>query len=194
MIWSCFVHKDLSDPSHLAQFFELQTCVVIALKGRGGMEVKPYFVAETMCEGMYISEEIIGMELEILRTLGWLLNGPTSKDFIEHFMELLPIDADDTVASSLYEAAIKKTEVSLLDYQLALECPSSLALASIASLLRDMSSEESNAICASSWMGRIGFVMGAASGGQQNQGTEVNDEDTSLLTRLVSDSDDDASD
>jgi hypothetical protein len=126
------------------------------------MEVKPQFVAETMCEDMYLPEEIIGMEIEILRTLSWFLNGPTPRDFVEHFMELLPAESNDEVASNLHELACKKLEISMLDYHLALELPSSLAVASIASLITDMSDEKQKQLGASSWMSRIGVVMGAA--------------------------------
>lgn len=155
-----------------------QSCLVIALKGRESMEVNPQFVAETMCEDMYHPEEIVGMEIEILRTLSWFLNGPTPKDFLEHFMELLPADSNDEVASNLRELACKKLEMSMLDYHLALELPSSLALVSIASLLQDMGDEERNQLGAASWMSRIGFVMGVS--GVRNQLADIDeDEDTS---------------
>ncbi|KAL3764981.1 hypothetical protein ACHAWO_000207 [Cyclotella atomus] len=154
------------------------SCLVIALKGRESMEVKPQFVAETMCEDMYHPEEIVGMEIEILRTLSWFLNGPTPKDFLEHFMELLPADSNDEVASNLRELACKKLEMSMLDYHLALELPSSLAHVSIASLLQDMGDEERNQLGAASWMSRIGFVMGVS--GVRNQLADIDeDEDTS---------------
>jgi hypothetical protein len=104
---------------------------MLAVKGRASMEVNPRFVAEIIGEGMYRPQELIDLELEVLRTLGWRLNGPTALDFIKQFMELLPAGHDEEVASSLYDSARKRVKMSLLDYQLALELPSSLALASI---------------------------------------------------------------
>jgi hypothetical protein len=145
-----------------------QACLVIALKGREGMDVKPIFVTEKMCEDMYLVEEVVLMEIKILRTLSWFLNGPTPKDFLEIFMELLPPDADKEVASILYEAAIKKSEASLLDYSLGLESPSRVALASLASLLTDMNLEQQDALKASTWMGRIGFTLGATTSSLPN--------------------------
>lgn len=141
------------------------TCLVIALKGREGMEVTPTFVALTMCQDMYHPEEIIAMEIEILRTLSWFLNGPTCEDFIAHFVDLLPAESDSEIVSNLYQAAIEKTQTSLLDYSLALKTPSSVALTSIASVIRDMDLQQKNALKASAFMSHIGFVMGAAMGG-----------------------------
>ncbi|KAL3775434.1 hypothetical protein HJC23_010138 [Cyclotella cryptica] len=72
------------------------TCLVISLKGREGMKISPDFVAETLCEQMYHPEEVIEMEIEVLRTLQWKLNGPTPQDFIQCFIELLSSSDDET--------------------------------------------------------------------------------------------------
>ena len=146
------------------------------------MEVKPKFVAETMCEDMYSPSEITNMELQILRTLGWYLNGPTPRDFLEHFMELLPTDANKETASDFLKAAIVKAEKSALDYELALEAPSSLALASITSLMNNLDPKKQSDLGAVDWMGRIGFVMGVASGSTVND-VNVGDEEITLLSQ-----------
>jgi hypothetical protein len=132
---------------------------MLAVKGRASMEVTPRFVAEIIGEGMYRPQELIDLELQVLRTLGWRLNGPTALDFIKHLMELLPTGHNKEVASSLYDSACKRVKMSLLDYQLALELPSSIALASIFSSVRDMNDEEQEQLCLSSWISRINFVM-----------------------------------
>jgi hypothetical protein len=149
------------------------------------MDVKPAFVAENMCDDMYLVEEVVLMETEILRTLSWFLNGPTPRDFLEIFMDLLPPGADEEVASRLYEAAIKKSEASLLYYSLGLESPSRVALASMASLLTGMNLEQQNALKASTWMGRIGFTMGATTCSLPN--IDNDDQDTILTRYRVSD-------
>ena len=146
------------------------------------MEVKPKFVAETMCEDMYSPSEITNMELQILRTLGWYLNGPTPRDFLEHFMELLPTDANKETASDLLKAAIVKAEKSALDYELALEAPSSLALASITSLMNNLDPKKQSDLGAVDWMGRIGFVMGVASGSTESD-VNVGNEEITLLSQ-----------
>lgn len=136
------------------------------------MEVTPTFVAESICEDMYLQEEIVAMEIKILRTLNWHLNGPTAQDYLLIFMELLPPESDKGVASSFLEAAIRKLEVALLDYRLALEAPSSLAVASLTSMVRDMDSETQHALRTSSWMRQIRFVIGAPSSNPSNQGMD----------------------
>jgi hypothetical protein len=45
------------------------------------MGVTPNFVAESLCDGMYHPEEIINMEVEVLRSLDWWLNGANSFGF-----------------------------------------------------------------------------------------------------------------
>lgn len=148
------------------------------------MEVRPTFVAETMCEDMYSPSEIMNMELQILRTLGWYLNGPTPRDFLEHFMELLPTDANTETASDFLKAAIRKAEASVLDYELALEAPSSLAVATITSLMNNLDPKKQIDLGAVGWMDRIGFVMGVALGSTQND-LNVDNEDILLLSQSI---------
>jgi hypothetical protein len=45
------------------------SCLVIALKCRGGLQVGTGFVADTVCQGMYSVDELNAMEIEILRSL-----------------------------------------------------------------------------------------------------------------------------
>eukprot|EP00804_Cyclotella_cryptica_P004276 CCRYP_013485-RA/>CCRYP_013485-RA protein AED:0.03 eAED:0.03 QI:201/1/1/1/1/1/2/145/298 len=137
-------------------------CLVISLKGREGIKVAPDFVSETLCSGMYHPEEVIEMELQVLRSLGWLLNGPTPQDFIQSFMELLPCDACNDTAAEFYETAVTKSEMAMLDYSLAMESPSSVAIASVASSMSSLDAETRCRLDASNWMSRIGFVMGIA--------------------------------
>ncbi|KAL3788741.1 hypothetical protein HJC23_012297 [Cyclotella cryptica] len=139
-----------------------QACLVISLKGREGIKVAPDFVSETLCSGMYHPEEVIEMELQVLRSLGWLLNGPTPQDFIQSFMELLPCDACNDTAAEFYETAVTKSEMAMLDYSLAMESPSSVAIASVASSMSSLDAETRCRLDASNWMSRIGFVMGIA--------------------------------
>ena len=83
------------------------------------MDVTPNFVAESLCDGMYHPEEIINMEVEVLRSLDWWLNGPTPLDFIQHFMELLPSSADERVANIFAGKASMEAEMAMLDYCMA---------------------------------------------------------------------------
>ncbi|KAL7476197.1 hypothetical protein ACHAW6_002075 [Cyclotella cf. meneghiniana] len=138
------------------------TCLVISLKGREGMKISPDFVAETLCEQMYHPEEVIEMEVEVLRTLQWKLNGPIPQDFIQCFMELLPSSNDET-AHKFFLAAVKRSEIAMLDYVLALEPPSNIALASVTSLISNLDTKTQYQLNVTAWMRCIGFVTGASS-------------------------------
>jgi hypothetical protein len=159
---------------------------VIALKDREAFMVTPDFVAQTLCKDMYHAEEIIEMELEVLRTLGWHLNGPTAQDYIERFMEVLPgkisgsliEDSEaDEAAKVLLQAAVRKSEIAMLDYSLALEHPSKLALASVASVMAKIDEGVHHLLNGSTWLDRIGLLL---------QGIYGDGEDTSMGGNYVS--------
>ena len=134
---------------------EHQACFVIALKGQGHMKVDLTFVAETMCESMYNQDEIMAMELTILRTLDWYLNGPTCIDYLDHFKKLVPEHADDQSVSNFFEAAVNLCEEYLLEYVFALEMPSKLAIASFASVILSTDRDTLERLNASTWMSRV---------------------------------------
>ena len=83
---------------------------------------------------MYCPEELVEMEVEILRTLGWRLNGLTPCDFIHHFFELLPPSLDKESIEMLVNRAVKNSEDVMAEYSVALEPYSSIALAAINAL------------------------------------------------------------
>lgn len=133
------------------------------------MEVTPDFIAESICDDMYLMEEIVDMEIEILRTLDWQLNGPTVQDYLLIFMEVIPPEFDEEAASSFLQAAIGKMEFALLDYRLAMETPSSLAVAIVTTMIGAMDMEKQQALGTSSWMRRIGIIIGTSSNNLLNQ-------------------------
>jgi hypothetical protein len=113
---------------------------------------------------MYGPEEFIDMEIEILRTLGWRLNGPTPRDFIQYYIELFPPSTDETTMKFFVEEVTKNAEVAMLDYAMALKVPSRIALISAASLsLRSVSADVRSQLDTTGWMHCIGSVMKAAS-------------------------------
>ena len=150
--------------SHALVSASIQTCLIIALKARESMKITPNFVAETMCDDMYHPEELIDMEVEILRTLGWRLNGPAPQDFIQHFVELFPHCTDDKVVDMITKEASKNAERAMMDYSMATEPYSCIALASIAATVRNLGSQMGcDLSTVNQWMGTIGFVMGKTS-------------------------------
>ena len=69
-----------------------------AIKNRGGVKLSSDFVAEVVCHGLYTSDEIYVMEIEILQALSWKLNGPSPHEFIDALLGLLPASAEDANA------------------------------------------------------------------------------------------------
>ena len=137
-----------------------QTCFIIALKARESIEVEPTFVSEWICEDMYCPEEFVEMEIEILRALGWRLNGPTPCDFIQYFVELLPPTADKQAVNMLVKKAVKNSEDVMVDYSVALEPSSCIALASIEALnMTEVSSAFYGQLDITGWMALLARVM-----------------------------------
>jgi hypothetical protein len=121
-------------------------CTVIAIKNRGGVKLGSDFVAEVVCHGLYTSDEIDVMEMEILQALSWKLNGPSPHEFIDALLGLLPassedVSAVDNTSSSLLLSKLSKNQVeaAVLDYDLALQSSLSLAYAAILTSLQTSS-------------------------------------------------------
>ena len=115
---------------------------MIALKARECIEVEPSFMADRISSGMYSPEELVDTELDILRTLGWRLNGPTPCDFIQHYLELHPPSSNKQLIRMLVFDAIKVSEAAVMDYSVALEPFSCIAIAAIKVCLADGRREE----------------------------------------------------
>ena len=105
-------------------------CLVIALKVNSGFHVESDFVSEAICKNMYEAQELIDMEIEILRVLSFKLSGPTGHDFIDYFLEVTPCLED------YYKWFVSKFSKALVDlavtkYAMAIHLPSEIALAAI---------------------------------------------------------------
>jgi hypothetical protein len=105
-------------------------CLVIALKFHSGFNVETDFISNEVCGNMYDSNEIIEMELNVLKALGWKLNGPTPHDFIDYYLELVP-SIDKTHRGFLIGFSNGLAELASMKYTLALHRPSEVAFASI---------------------------------------------------------------
>ena len=106
------------------------SCLVIALKIHSGFNVESDFVSNVITRDLYEAEELDDMELEILKSLGWKLNGPTPHDFIDYFVEVMPgvngtsLEVAKNLSKTLVEAAV-------LRYTTVLHYPSEIAFASL---------------------------------------------------------------
>ena len=113
------------------------SCLFIALKCRSGIELGTGFVAETVCQGVYTEDELDAMEMEVLGALTWKLNGPSSHDFVDAIVGLLPPSCCSGGASSyLVLAARAHLEAAALDYSMAMHPSSALACAALLSSLK----------------------------------------------------------
>lgn len=112
-------------------------CLVIALKIHSGFNVESDFVSNVICSNDYDAQQINEMELIVLRDLDWRLNGPTPHDFIDSFVEVVPLtntlhrDFVSDLSKSLAELAVTR-------YDIALHLPSEIAVASICCALSNL--------------------------------------------------------
>ena len=115
------------------------TCLFIALKCRAGLRVGADVFADTVCNGLYTMDEIASMEIEILHALNWKLNGPSSHEFVDAMVGLLPTTTVFTdLWSKLVIKAKKYLEAASLDYDMALQPSSFLASAALLTSLQEM--------------------------------------------------------
>ena len=105
-------------------------CLVIALKIHSGLNVECDFVSSAVCKNTYSSEEITYMEIQVLRSLSWKLNGPTPHDFIDYFVDIIPhleVNQKETI-NHLSKALV---EISISEYDVAIQHPSEVAFVAI---------------------------------------------------------------
>ena len=106
------------------------TSLVIALKIHPGFTVESDFVSEVVTRGAYSADEINSMELEILQSLSWKLNGPTPHDFIDYFLEVLR-GVDGPRLELIQNMSKTLVESAVLKYATVMHLPSEIAFVSI---------------------------------------------------------------
>ncbi|KAL7460805.1 hypothetical protein ACHAXS_001247 [Conticribra weissflogii] len=122
------------------------SCLVIALKCRAGMVIDSDFVSGIICQNLYDQEELFEAEREILQALQWRVNGPSPRDFIRYFMELMPsiikVNSPELLAR-LTRMAETRADCALLDYSIVTSTPpSAIALAAVWSAMRSTTVKE----------------------------------------------------
>ncbi|KAL7475496.1 hypothetical protein ACHAW6_001411, partial [Cyclotella cf. meneghiniana] len=142
------------------------TCLVIAIKNRGGMSVSSNFISKLLCHGLYSANEILQVELEILSGLSWKLNGPTATDFVHAFLQLMPHQKTEKVMESLIELAEAHVEIAMMDYVLALQEPSSIAYSSVLVAMDCMGCSD---VYISVWMQSISILTGHDAADSRNE-------------------------
>ncbi|KAL7542601.1 hypothetical protein ACHAXR_012789 [Thalassiosira sp. AJA248-18] len=109
------------------------TSLYIAIKLFEPLAMDPGLLVH-ISHGCYTETDIVEMEEEILKSLQWRVNGPTTHAFLNHIMALLPPSAyrnDETTAANLLDFSRFQAEIAVSDYDLSLEKTSTVALASI---------------------------------------------------------------
>jgi len=109
------------------------TCLYIAIKLFEPLTVEIALLS-SISQGCYSESEISEMEKEILTSLGWRLNGPTTHDFLSHILEVLPSMAHnsyESISRTLSDFSRFQVELAVSDYDLSVQKPSIVALAAI---------------------------------------------------------------
>ena len=118
------------------------TCLYIAVKLSEPEVLSPAILSK-LSQGRYTEQDIEKEELRVLETLNWRLTGPTTSEFVQHFLafDILPYGRSDvaTAARSTIEAISRtQAELSVSDQSLASVPYSTLALASIRNAMEDV--------------------------------------------------------
>lgn len=118
------------------------TCLYIAVKLSEPEVLSPTILSK-LSQGRYTEQDIEEEELRVLEALNWRLTGPTTSEFVQHFLEfdILPNGRSDVeTAARLTIEAISRTqaELSVADQSLVSVPYSVLALASIRNAMEDV--------------------------------------------------------
>jgi hypothetical protein len=88
-------------------------------------------VLTELSHGSYTEQDFKQMEMDLLSSLSWQLNGPTAITFLEHYIVLLPLERYHIPIDAVLESARYQIELSLNDYALVGMHPSKVAVAAI---------------------------------------------------------------
>lgn len=111
------------------------TCLVIALKTHSDFNVEADFVSNVLCKDIYDADDITKMEMIILQDLQWRLNGPTPHDFIDGFLDVIPL-SETMHRDFLNHFSKALVELAVTRYSVALQDPSEIAFASVCCVLQ----------------------------------------------------------
>jgi hypothetical protein len=112
------------------------TCLFMAIK-----IFEPKMIDMTLLvqlsRGSYDSQDFKKMEFDILFGLNWYLNDPTPMNFMVCYLALLPLHESSVAIQHqvIYEHAKFQVELALVDYEMMINTPSSIALAALSNSL-----------------------------------------------------------
>lgn len=99
-----------------------------------------------LSKGAFSPERFNQMEVDILFTLKWRLNGPTAMSFLEHYLSPFPSDIQGYDKNDIFQLAQYYIEVSAMDYSLVTQNPSNVAIAAISQAMKRLSTMQKSAL------------------------------------------------
>jgi hypothetical protein len=113
------------------------TTLYMAIKMFEPVEIEVSLLS-TLSRGAYTAEEFIKMEMDILLSLQWRLNGPTALSFIENLLTLLPTSSTSSNARQIVSDLSRyQTEIAVGSFFFVTHKSSTVAVASIINSLND---------------------------------------------------------
>lgn len=108
----------------------MMTCLYTAIKLHEPKVIDMKLLVE-LSRNSYTQEDFKQMEVDLLTSLNWLLNGPTAISFIEHYAVLLPFEGHDMHMEVAIETAKYQVEMCIAHYGLLQYNPSQIGLAAL---------------------------------------------------------------
>lgn len=133
-------------------------CMFIAIKTCAGMRVDLNFLSEVVCQGLYDTKELSEMEMNVLKGLGWRLNGPTAMDFVHSFIQMMLPQEKSTLDAIITRKAEALVEAAVMDYSMALQQPSLIAVSSILVAADSLDVSYFNPLDKTKWMESIARI------------------------------------
>ena len=133
------------------------TSLYIASKNIGPKYIPLESLSE-LSEGEFDVQNFIDMEMCILKALDWRVQPPTTRAFIELFLAFLPSNKV-AMKQALSRRATFYSELSLFDYNCALETQSLLALSSILNAIEDIYPKTMSEVITRKFKGELMFAL-----------------------------------
>mmetsp|Transcript_5375 Transcript_5375/g.9130 ORF Transcript_5375/g.9130 Transcript_5375/m.9130 type:complete len:348 (-) Transcript_5375:136-1179(-) len=149
------------------------TCLYIASKNIGPKYISLKSLSE-LSEGEFDIHHFVDMELIILKALDWRVQPPTTKTFIELFLAFLPSNKI-AMKQAVRRRALFYSELSLFEYNCALERKSLLTLSSILNAIQDIYPKNLSETITRKFVGELMFALKL-----HHEETEINETQRSL--------------
>ena len=133
------------------------TSLYIASKNIGPKYIPLESLSE-LSEGEFDVQNFIDMEMCILKALDWRVQPPTTRAFIHLFLAFLPSNKV-AMKQALSRRATFYSELSLFDYNCALETQSLLALSSILNAIEDIYPKNMSEVITRKFKGELMFAL-----------------------------------